>query len=192
MAIFLGVTLRKAHGNGAAALVRSERRPLDEIPPPTADDTATGLALARERGRPFQPGNRAGAGRKPALALLGQAVSTADPRYRRALRRAAAYRSRRAREFAVEGGGYLGAGPAAMLASSALALAASRVLHELASETLDPDLFVKAAMLADKSRQQELTAVDLAAREASARAAARGPRDPLADYVDAPAAAEDK
>lgn len=177
------MTLRAAHGNGADALLRSERRPLDEIPPLNANDTAAGLALAANRGRPFTPGNRAAAGRKPALALLGVPVDAADPRYRRALRKAAAYRQRRTRELAIQHGGYLGAGPAAMLASSALALAASRVLHELAAETLDADLFVKAAQLADKARQQELTAVDLADREAKAREASTSA--PHAALVDA-------
>ena len=63
-----------------------------------------------------------------------------------------------------------------MLASSARALAASVVLEGLAAEapatgqTKDAAaLFLQAAALADKSRQQELTAVALAEREASAR-----------------------
>lgn len=161
--------LRAAHGKGADALLRAETPPLDEEAPLNPTDTASGLALAGARGRPFQRGNQAAKGRKPALALLGVPVDTADPRYRKALRKANVYRQRRARELAIAHGGYLGAGPAAMLASSALALAASRLLYELASETLNPRLFAQAAKLADSARGQELTAVALAAREAAAR-----------------------
>jgi hypothetical protein len=58
-----------------------------------------------------------------------------------------------------------------MLANAALALASSRVLYEIASETLDPAMLQSAARLADQARQQELTAVALAEREAAARPA---------------------
>lgn len=187
------MTLRTAHGAGASALVRVERRPLDEIPAPKAEDVAEGLvALAKgpPRGRPFQKGHGAARGRKPSLAALGVPLVAADPRYQSALRKAASYRSRRCRELAIEHGGYLGAGPASMLASAALALAASRVLYELAGATLDPALFVQAAQLADKARQQELTAVDLAARDAKGRE--RKPRDLLADFPDPSASNETK
>lgn len=165
--------LRTAHGNGAPALLRVERPPLDELPTPNAADTARGLAEAHKRGRPFQKGNRAASNRKPSLCLLGVPLETADPRYRNALRKAEAWRQRRVRELAVQGGGELGAGPCSMLANAAFALAASRVLQELAGHTLDATLFVQAARLADSARQQELTAVALAEREAEARRAAR-------------------
>ncbi len=75
---------------------------------------------------------------------------------------------RRVRELSALGGGHLGAGPSAMLASAARALAASTVVT-LASKSLDPKLFRDAAALADSARQQELTAVGLAEREALAR-----------------------
>jgi hypothetical protein len=96
-------------------------------------------------------------------------LAKSDPRYQKALRQAQRYVRRRCRELAVMHGGYLGAGPSAMLASAGLAMAASRVLYELASETLDERVFVSAARLADSARQQELTAVALAEREAAAR-----------------------
>lgn len=169
---------RKAHGNGAKALLRAETPALDELRPLNAADAERGNAVVNARGKPFERGNKAGANRKPGLALLGSPVDSADPRYRRALRKAKSYMRRRATELAVQHGGTLGAGPSAMLANSALALAASRVLYELASETLDPDLLSKAAALADKSRQQELTAVALAEREGVTN---RGKRNPIDD-----------
>jgi hypothetical protein len=164
--------LRSAHGNGVDAILRAEDPPLDERPPLSAEHTAKGLALAAQRGRPFQPGNSAGSQRKPALALLGVPIAAADPRHRSAMRKAASWRSRRVRELAVHCGGYLGTGPATMIASAALALAASRVAYELAAEKVGAEgmeLAKLGAHLADKARQQELTAVGLAEREARAR-----------------------
>jgi len=160
--------LRSAHGTGAGALLRAERPPLDEHRPLNAEDTAAGLALRAQRGRPFQRGNQAAKGRKPTLCALGVPVESSDPRYRRAMRKARAYMQRRARELAIQHGGDLGAGPSAMLAHAARATAASVLLYELGSKTLDAALFAQAARLADSARQQELTAVALAEREASA------------------------
>lgn len=180
--------LRTAHGNGAEALLRAETPVLDERPPLNAADTAQGLTMAARRGRPFTPGNRAAQGRRPGLCLLGVPLDAADPRYRSALRKANTYRQRRVRETAVAHGGYLGAGPAAMFASSARALAASIVLSTLAGEALAradakaaSALFATAARLDDYSRQQELTATALAEREAEARKKLQASRDPVAD-----------
>ena len=185
--------LRTAHGTGTAALLRVERLPLDEEVPLNAADTERGLAEAKRRGRPFEKGNRAAENRKPALALLGVPLDSADPRCRAALRQANSLRRRRVRELAIQHGGHLGAGPCAMLGSSARALAASTVLYTLATEALAAgktkeatDLFQASAQLADKSRQQELTAVAIAAREAVASEKARGPVDPLAKWMDPP------
>lgn len=174
--------LREAHGNGADAVLRAEAPALDELPPPNAELTARGLAMAAERGKPFAPGNRAAANRKPALALLGVPIATADPRYRQAMRKAAAWRSRRVRELTVMCGGYLGTGPATMIASAALALAASRVAYELAAEAGAKGLTLAklGADLAEKARSAELSAIGVAEREAAAREAARRV-DPIAE-----------
>lgn len=136
--------------------------------------------MAARRGRPFERGNSAASGRKPSLCLLGVPIETADPRYRRAMRKARAYMQRRVRELAVMHGGELGAGPAGMIASSALALGASRLLYEIASQTLDPAMLKQAAALADSARGQELTAVALAQRESDARSNAPLDRATLA------------
>lgn len=163
--------LRTAHGTAADALLVAERPPVDELRPLNAADTEQGLAEAKRRGRPFTLNNKAAANKRTALARMAPEVPTADPRYRKALRSARRYVQRRIRELAVQHGGHLGSGPCAGLTSAGLALAASRVLHELAAETLDPALFVSAARLADSARQQELTAVALAERESAARLA---------------------
>jgi hypothetical protein len=162
-----------AHGTGAPALLRAQTPVLDELPPLNADDARQGNDAVNAKGRPFQRGNRAGANRRPGLALLGTPVDNADPKYRRALRKAKALMVRRQGELAVQHGGKLGAGPSSMLCSAALALAASRVLYEVASVTLDPATFLQAARLADSARQQELTAVGLAERESEARPRSR-------------------
>lgn len=172
--------LRAAHGTGASAILRAESPPLPEVPPPNAERTALGLAMAAARGKPFQPGNSAASQRKPALALMGVPIDSADPRCRSAMRKAANWRSRRCRELTVLSGGYLGTGPATMIASAALALAASRVAYELAAERgpAGVQLAKLGADLADKARQQELTAVGLAEREARARAASAPTMNP--------------
>lgn len=177
------MTLRRAHGTGADALLRSERRPLDEIPCTNANDTATGLALARVRGRPFVRGNRAAAGRKPALAsAAGIPLDATDPAYRRALGWARRYRRRRVHELTVQHGGELSTAVCGMITSSALDMAASRYLSALAAKVGDPALMVTASRLAQASRQMELTALDIAQREAVARP--KQPVDPLAGWYD--------
>jgi TPR repeat protein len=73
------------------------------------------------------------------------------------------------------GGGHCGAGPASMVQSAALALAASRYLYG----TGEPKDLTTAARLADSSKQQLLTAFELCAREAQARADQPGGPDPF-------------
>jgi hypothetical protein len=106
------------------------------------------------------------------MALLGVEVAdAADPAYRSALRKADAWRRRRCSELARDHGGALSSGASALVASSALALAASRYVYGLAAAAgkLGAPLFAQAAALADKARQAELTAIDLASRESAAR-----------------------
>lgn len=164
--------IRTAHGTGASAGIRVETPPLDEIPPLNASQTASGAALAKSRGRPFTKGNAAARGRKPALASLGIPIDGADPRYRSAMKKAAAYRTRRCAELATQQGGYLSAGAAAVVAVSARAMAASALLHELADEALRAGnvkdaatLLIQATRAGDAARQADLTAIAIAERE---------------------------
>ena len=55
-----------------------------------------------------------------------------------------------------------------MVESAALAMAASRFVHCLASETGDAAMFKQASALANDARQNELAAWELAARESKA------------------------
>lgn len=175
--------IRAAHGTGADAILRVEQPPLDELQPLNAYDTERGLAEAARRGRPFERGNQAAKGRKPSLCVMGLPIETADPRYRRAARKARSWAKRRVRELAIQHGGDLGAGPCGALANAGLAIAASRVLYELAAETLDASLFQQAAALADKARAQELFAVGLAARESEARSQGKTPLSELRSRI---------
>ncbi len=175
------MTLRAAHGTGANALVRVESQPVDELPPLNARDTAEGVASATLRGRPFQRGNSAARGRRPALASsAGIPLDAADPDYKRALGWARRYRRRRCSELARDHGGSLSSGVCGMITSSALDMAASRYLAAKAAENGDPALMVQASRLAQSSRQLELTALELASREAAARP--KAPFDPLAAF----------
>jgi hypothetical protein len=171
--------LRSAHGNGSETILRVETPPLPEVRPLNAADTDRGLAEVERRGRPFERGNRAAMGRKPSLCILGLPLTSADPRYRRAARKARSWTRRRVQELAIQSGGSLGAGPCGALANAGLALAASRCLYEIAAETLDAKMFQQAADLADKAKQQELFAVGLASRETEALRHASGPVDPM-------------
>jgi hypothetical protein len=172
------VALRSGHGNGAGE-PRIEVLPADELPATDANDTATNLARRATRGRPFEPGNRASAGRRPKLALLGVPSTSTDPRYALALRRAGRYRKRRCSELAAVHG-YVSAGAASLVASASLALCASRYLYEVAAETGDPMTLKQASALANDARQGELAAWELASREAAARP--RVEVDPLAEF----------
>ena len=161
--------IRAAHGTGRDAILRVEVPPLDELPDPNAARTERALATREARGRPFEPGNAAAKGRRPKLARMPDSVATAHPSWSAYEKQARRYVQRRCRELAVQTGvPSLGTGPSALLASAGLARAASMVLYEMASEKLDPALFRDAARLADSARQQELTAVGLAEREAKA------------------------
>jgi hypothetical protein len=112
---------RSGHGRGAG-VPRIEVKPADELPPANPGATAANLTARRNRGRPFAKGNRAAAGRPPALACLGLGyVDVSDPQYRRALRQAHSYRRRRVSELAAVHG-YVSAGAASLLSSAALAL----------------------------------------------------------------------
>lgn len=161
------MSLRKGHGAGAG-VPRVEVLPVDELGHPNAGETAANLDVRRAKGRPFEKGNRAAAGRRPKLALLGVAADASDPRYALALRRAARYRKRRCSELAAVHG-YVSTGAASLIASASLALCASRFLYEVAAETGDGATLKQASALANDARQNELAAWELASREAAAR-----------------------
>jgi hypothetical protein len=169
------MTLRSGHGNGAG-VPRIEVLPPDELPHADANETAANLAERARRGKPFTTGNRAAAGRRPKLALLGVPADATDPRYALALRRASRYRKRRCSELAVAHG-YVSAGASSLIASASLALSASRFLYEVAAETGDAETLKRASALANDARQNELAAWELAAKESGARQQRQTPEE---------------
>lgn len=161
--------LRTAHGKGASALRRAETPPLDELSPLNATDTETGLALRKKRGRPFEKGNRAAAGRGPDLTRMGVNLDTTDDVDRRsALRKAETLRRHRAREMSTMHGGELSSGVHTELASWALAIAFSRLAYDRGDAT-------QGALLAERASAHQLKAVGLAERETKSRPRTRRP-----------------
>lgn len=134
------------------------------------------LAEQKARKEPGKwPKKRSAAGkRRNTLSVMGipkDALDAGHAQYAKAVRLARAYRKHRMREFAVSHG-YVSAGASSLLATAALALAASRYLYELAtSAPIEnvPQLLKQASQLADSARQNELAAWELCAREAVAR-----------------------
>ncbi len=108
--------------------------------------------------------------RKTKLAVMGLSstiLDAGDPRYAACVRLANSFRKVRSREI-YDAHGYVSAGVSALLASSALALSAARYLYELAATTEDgrPGMLKTASSLSDSARQNELSAWELASREA--------------------------
>lgn len=114
-----------------------------------------------------QPWTKLPRKRKTKLSLLGvsrEMLDNGDPRYANALHQANAYRKVRSKELS-RIHGHVSSGASSLLASASLALAASRFLYEKFAETGDFDQLKLAAKLADSSRQGELAAWEMSARE---------------------------
>jgi hypothetical protein len=149
----------------------------DELP------QAGRLLVAGEPTR-FGEGNKSAAGRKPGMAKLGVPIhmcNVTDVRYKKLLRDASTYRKHRCAEL-LEIHGYVSAGASSMIASASLSLAASKWMYALASEhTGGPDGLVKlvglASKLAGDAKHLELTAWEIAAREAASWKATMGKED---------------
>jgi hypothetical protein len=110
-------------------------------------------------------------GKRHKLAIMGlseEVLAKGDHRYAEMVRLANSYRKHRARELVIAHG-FVSAGVSALLSSAALALAASRYLHERFAETGDIPLLTQASKLGTDARTGELSAWELCAREAVAR-----------------------
>jgi hypothetical protein len=174
------MVLRSGHGAGKG-FPRIEVLPVDELPagsPVTAREPSPndrGEAGRFARGNKLaRAGGKATAGKSRLASKLGLRALPEGSAFRQY--RAAASSFRRAQCAALAstvGGGYCGPAPSSVVASSALALAWSRYLGDLAAEQGDPELALKAARLGETSRQHLLAAHELCAREATAR-----PRSP--------------
>ena len=133
---------------------------------------------------PLAASKRAGNGaapRKTKLAVLGipsAVLEHGSPEYKRCVRLASQFKKARTKEYLLAHG-YVSSGVSALLAASALALSASRFLYEMASglsfqpedkgNISMPQVLKLASSLSDSSRQNELSAWELCAREAVVR-----------------------
>jgi hypothetical protein len=104
-------------------------------------------------------------------ASLGLAdLATQDPAFRPHRAKADAFHKFMVKHYAETlGGGVCSVVPASILASAALQRAASAYLFDVAGESGDTDLFVKASRLANDSRQNLMAAHEMCVREAAAR-----------------------
>ncbi len=144
------MALRKGHG-AAAGKPHVETLPADELPRP----------LTRTRGT-----------RAPTR-IPWPTRAIADEIYLTFTRAADTYTLVRSGELAALAGGTIGAGPSALVASSAHALADARYMRTLALAVEDPTqraaLLVQAGRCEANSRQCELAAYELAVREGQVR-----------------------
>ncbi len=173
------MTLRKGHGAGRDALVRVETMPADELPLGVQAPAVESAGGERRPDGTFAPGartvqsagGRATRGKSRLAARLGLVGLADDSAVRPYMASASTFRRVQCAELArTVGGGVCGPAPSSMVASAALALAWSRFFSDRAAIDEDPELAVRAIRLADSSRQMLLTAHELCAREAEARA----------------------
>lgn len=149
---------------------------------PRADELPAGVPAPpagpqRDRLGHFLPGNAVSAQGGAARAGLARAAGeagisalTADPAYQPYLKRAKAFCRAECKRIAEEvGGGKCGPGPSSMVQSASLQWAASQFLFDQAHRALDRDAFAQASKLANDSRQNLLSAEELAARQAERR-----------------------
>lgn len=178
------MTLRRAHGNGADALVRVEHLPADELPLGVQAAPQASAGHERRANGTFAPGARtvqaaggaATKGKARLAAKLGLTKLAADAGFAPYARSAVTFRRVQCSELArTVGGGVCGPAASSIVASAALLLAWSRYFSDQAAAGGDPDLVTRSARLADQSRQALLTAHELCAREAEARRQTAGP-----------------
>lgn len=167
------MSLRAAHGNGAAAVVRVETMPADELP-----DPVPAPAAKVPRGNPmFGPGNAfaklggmAKARKVRLIDSLGLRKVAESATFAPYMGAAEEFVSHHLAQLAMQAGGQVGAAPSTMVASAALQLAASRWCFDKGAETGDVAWMQSGSRFANDSRQNLLAAYELAVREAKARA----------------------
>jgi hypothetical protein len=171
------MALRTGHGNGAG-VPRVEVLPADELPagvpasarPEPARDTAGRLlpspgttALARQ-------GARAAHECRQLDRLLGLWTPDESHPYAPYARMAREWRDDHMAQLAASvGGGSVGPGPASIVSTAAMQLAASRYLYDVGARGGDAKALLESSRLADSSRQSLLAAHELCAREVVAR-----------------------
>ncbi len=145
--------------------------------PITAQETALVLAETSQFPNVRSPLKE----RRCKLACLGipsHILDAGSPEYARTIRLANSYKKVRVKEL-FQAHGFVSSGVAALLAAASLALSGSRFLYEIAASTpiqaaergdlTMPQILKLASSLSDSSRQNELSAWELCAREAIVR-----------------------
>lgn len=169
--------VRTGHGNGAG-VPRIEVPPADELPvgvpaparPPVPRDEAGRLRPGPGTAELAAEGGRARAASLQLARLLGLATLPEDHAHAPYARLAREWRDEHIRTLAATvGGGEVGPGPASIVSTAALQMAASRFLFDRGAETGSARTLLEASRLADSSRQSLLAAHSLAALEAEAR-----------------------
>lgn len=156
-------TLSEADSVAANAhLSEGDDRPLWQMPP-RKFLSKTNAKRGRPKGSKDKYNVRLGA-----LGISREALEKAEPSFRHCIELADRWRKHRQTEY-IANHGYVSSGVGALLASAALALAASRFLHEKAAATGDLSLLTQATRMATDHRQTELSAWELCAREGIAR-----------------------
>jgi hypothetical protein len=146
----LGTSFLQKGGNGIGPQIRVAPRKLSDPANPVATEV-------------FKPKR----GRKTKLAAFGLSptlIKAGNQSYAACLDAANKYRKMRMKEL-TQLHGHVSAGVGALLASASLALAASRFLYQAAASECDAATLKQASALADSSRQSELAAYELAAKE---------------------------
>ncbi len=171
------MALRTGHGTGAGQ-PRVEVLPADELP--AGVPAPARPAPARDGAGRFRPGpGTSEIARSGALAarqsrelerLLGLWAPPAEHAYAAYTRLAREWRDEHMATLAATvAGGEVGPGPASIVSTAALQMAASRWLFDRGAELGDARILADASRLGDASRQSLLAAHELAAREAAAR-----------------------
>lgn len=179
------MTLRKGHGNGAG-VPRIEVLPPDELPagvpaparPAANRDAAGRLVPGPGTSELARTGALAAHESRQLAQLLGLWEPPEGHAYAPYARLAREWRdAHMAQLSATVAGGAVGPGPASVVSTAALQMAASRWLSDIGAQTGDARALLDASKLGDSSRQNLLAAHELAAKEAQAR-----PKDPQAAH----------
>lgn len=158
-----GFVRNRGDGRGVR-VARAKASELPVLDPTTVQEAAL---VAAQGNKPIQA-------RRVKLACLGipsDILDKGDQEYARCIRLANAYKKVRVKEF-FQAHGYVSSGVHALLASSSLAIAASRFIYASAAgnpEGVTAAELKLASSLSDSSRQNELSAWELCAREAVVR-----------------------
>lgn len=171
------MTLRNGHGNGAG-VPRVEVMPADELPagvpaparPDASRDGAGRFTPGRGTSDLARRAAKAAHESRQLAALLGLWEPPEGHEFAPYARLAREWRDAHMSAVSASvAGGEVGPGPASVISTAALELAASRWLFDKGAKDGDAKVLLEAARLGDSSRQNLLAAHELAAREAKAR-----------------------